>query len=111
MFIEKRLALGTQVVRIITSKDAGELIEGLRTAGFGVTRVPGHGTAGPVQVVLTVIQRKELRQALAIIKEFDQRAFYSVEDVQMATAGVFPQVRRRSVPWLPSVLPLSRRAA
>src|SRR5262245_7219478 len=38
VLIEKKLALGTQVVRVITSHDASELMEGLKAAGFGVTR-------------------------------------------------------------------------
>jgi uncharacterized protein YebE (UPF0316 family) len=91
--IETKLALGMQVVRIITSKDAADLIDGFRAAGFGVTRIAGQGANGPVQIVLTVIQRKELAVAVAIIKQFDCNAFYSVEDVQIATAGVFPRSR------------------
>jgi uncharacterized protein YebE (UPF0316 family) len=111
VLVERKLALGTQVVRIITSKDAGELIEGLRQAGFGVTRILAHGTTGPVQIVFTVIHRKELRQVVAVIKEFDARAFYSVEDVQLATAGVFPAARSPALSWLPSPLRPARRAA
>ncbi|MBY0528206.1 MAG: DUF2179 domain-containing protein [Gemmataceae bacterium] len=95
ILIEKRLALGTLVVRIITTHDAAELIVGLKEAGFGVTRMHGEGTTGPVQVVFSVIQRRELSAAVGVIKRFDPHAFYSVEDVQMAAAGVFPLSRRR----------------
>jgi uncharacterized protein YebE (UPF0316 family) len=107
VLIEKKLALGTQVVRIITTRDAMELVEGFRHAGYGVTRVAAEGTTGPVQMVFTVIQRKQLRNAVAIIKQFDPRAFYSVEDVQMAAAGVFPQVPPSA---FPSAMRLLRRA-
>ncbi len=105
--IEKKLALGKQVVRIITTRDATELMDGLRAEGYGVTRVHAQGTTGPVQMVFTVLPRKELPQVAAIIQQFDPRAFYSVEDVQLATAGVFPSRPRMTV--LPSVLRFSRR--
>jgi uncharacterized protein YebE (UPF0316 family) len=108
VLIEKKLALGTQVVRIITTRDATELVQGFRDAGYGVTRVAAEGTTGPVQMVFTVIQRKQLGNAVAIIKEFDPRAFYSVEDVQMAAAGVFPPTTQTV---LPSPLRRFRRAA
>jgi len=96
ILIEKRLALGTQVVRIITTRDAAELIAGLRDAGFGVTRTPGHGSMGPVHIVFSIVQRKEVPRVVAIVERFDPRAFYSVEDVQMAAPGVFPLGAKRT---------------
>jgi uncharacterized protein YebE (UPF0316 family) len=93
ILIDKHLALGTIVVRTITSHDAGGLVERFCLAGFGVTRLHGHGSTGPVQVVFSVIQRKELPRAVALIRQFDPQAFYSVEDVQVAAAGVFPLSR------------------
>jgi uncharacterized protein YebE (UPF0316 family) len=111
VFIENKLALGTQVVRTITTRDSADLINMLRLAGYGVTRLHAEGTTGPVQVVFTVIQRKQLRQVVGIITQFDPRAFYSVEDVQLAMAGVFPAARTRGLPGLPSVLRLPLRVA
>jgi uncharacterized protein YebE (UPF0316 family) len=96
ILIDKRLALGTIVVRTITARDATGLVDKLCQAGFGVTRLQGAGTAGPVQVVFSVIQRKELPRAVTLIRQFDPQAFYSVEDVQLAAAGVFPLTRRQA---------------
>lgn len=93
ILIEKRLALGTQVVRTITTRDTTDLVESLGAAGFGVTRLDGQGATGPVQIVFSVIQRRELGRTLAIIRQFDPQAFYSVEDVQVAAAGIFPLTR------------------
>jgi hypothetical protein len=53
-----------------------------------------------VQVVLTVIQRRELDKVRAIIEAFDRRAFYSVDQLQAVTQGVAPT--RRGL--LPSML-------
>jgi len=93
VLVEKRLGLGTLVVRVITSREPDGLVDRLRAAHYGVTCLDGHGATGPVTVVLTVIPRKELAGVTAIIKGFDPRCFYAVDDVQSAEAGVFPQGR------------------
>jgi uncharacterized protein YebE (UPF0316 family) len=112
--IEQKLALGNLVVRVITSKDGRELVHRLTEAGYGVTRVDGQGATGPVQIVLTVIPRKELGKVVAVLKTFDDRVFYSVDDLQTASQGVFPAARARMLPPLPLLrclrdLPLRRR--
>jgi uncharacterized protein YebE (UPF0316 family) len=112
VLIEKRLAIGSVVVQITTNKDAGELIAGLRTAEFGVTSMDAHGATGPVQVVFTVIRRRDLEQVTAIIRDFDPQAFYAVNDLQAAAAGISPSAkggRPRGLTALP--LRLFRSAA
>ena len=90
MWIEHKLAIGMQVVRIITRKDAHQLIEKLKANGFGVTVIDGEGVTGHVKIIFTVIQRKDLPDITAMIKRFNPKAFFSVEDVRMAAAGIFP---------------------
>ena len=111
ILVEARLALGTLVVRVITPRDAAGLVDGLREAGYGVTCQEGHGAAGPVRVILTVVPRKQLPSVTAIIRTFDAEAFYAVEDVQAAARGVFPTARREPRGWLPSLLRPSRQTA
>src|SRR5262245_33311086 len=81
VLIEERLALRTSVVRVITHKDASPLIEGLKAAGYGVTSINAHGATGPVQIVFTVVRRKERRDVIALVRRFGGKAFYSVEDL------------------------------
>jgi uncharacterized protein YebE (UPF0316 family) len=88
--IEKRLAMGSLAVHTITRRDAAELVERLRRAEYGVTSVEGRGATGPVQLVVTVIRRRDLPAVLAIIRQFDPRAFYSVHELRAVAAGVFP---------------------
>jgi len=90
VLIEESLALGTCVVRVITHRDAGPLIEGLKVAGHGVTSIDAHGATGPVQIILTVVRRKERGAVLALVRRLDGKAFYSVDDLQTAAEGVFP---------------------
>lgn len=96
--IEARLGIGTLVVRIITPKDAHELIRNLQAAAFGVTSIDAQGATGPVRIIFTVIPRKKLHAVEAIIRQFNRKAFYSVEEIQSAESGIFPIDPRKSRP-------------
>jgi uncharacterized protein YebE (UPF0316 family) len=89
ILIENKLALGDVMVLITSHRETEPLIENLKQANFGVTRLDAQGATGPVQVVSSVIKRKELEAVVAIIKAFDCKAFYSVNELQSAEQGVF----------------------
>lgn len=107
ILLESKLAMGSVGVRMITHKGGARLIEDLRAANYGVTRIDGQGATGPVQIVYTVIKRKELERVLAIARRFDPQVFYSVDDLHSAAAGVAP-LRRRAWGLVPSLFKLQR---
>jgi len=88
--IAERLSLGVVLVRVVTKKDALPLVERLRAEDYGVTSVDGHGTSGEVQVVFTIVLRREVPKVIGLIKRFNPHAFYSIEDVGFVEKGVFP---------------------
>jgi uncharacterized protein YebE (UPF0316 family) len=88
--IEERLALGIQVMRIITNHDYEDLVDSLRKSNFGTTVVDGHGSKGPVKIILTVLKRKDFPVVQKIINDHHPSAFYSIEDIRNASHGVFP---------------------
>lgn len=90
ILIEEKMAMGSLVVRIITRQDASGLISNLRTSGYGATSVPADGSTGRVYVIYVVIKRSDLDDVVEIIKKFNPKAFYSVEDVRFVSEGVFP---------------------
>ena len=98
MTIEERLAIGTQVVRIITGKPAGQLIDQLNAADFGVTCVEGDGATGPVTVIFTIVKRKQMQEVVRLLRQFDRHVFYTVEDVRSARKGVFRERRDEPSP-------------
>jgi uncharacterized protein YebE (UPF0316 family) len=108
--IERWLALGNVVVRTITRKDATCLIDSLRTAQFGVTALDAEGARGPVKMIFTVVRRKELETVLTIVRRFDPNAFYSVDGIQEAGPGIYPE-RKRIRGVLPSIFHPAREAA
>lgn len=110
ILLEQRLAIGSLVVRTITAREARPLVEDLRSAGYGVTSLDGQGAAGPVQVILTVVKRKHLAEVAGIIQHFDPRAFYSVDELQSARQGVFPETGTAAM-MVPRVLAARVRMA
>src|SRR5665213_117239 len=76
MRIEERLALGMQVVRIITSESSEKLIKALRDSNHGMTIVDAHGSKGDVKMIFSIVQRKYLKELISIIEENQPNAFY-----------------------------------
>ncbi len=81
MSLEQRLAIGSVLVRVITSLESRKLVDLLREADCGVTRIGAHGLQGPVEIVFTVIPRRRLTDVLTLVKQFDADAFYSVDEL------------------------------
>jgi len=83
--IERKLSMGNLMIRIITRKEARELANFLRSNDYMVTSVNAEGSTGPVEIVFTVIKRRNLGEVLGIIKKFNPNAFYTIEDIKFVT--------------------------
>ncbi len=100
MLIEERIAIGNQIIRIITRHDATELVGYLRENGYGVTSVDAVGESGPVKLIFTVAKRRKLETIIAIIKCYNPNAFYTIEDVRFVKETYVPPLTdRRMVPF------------
>jgi uncharacterized protein YebE (UPF0316 family) len=108
ILIEKKLALGMAVVRVITNKPAQVLIERLRAAQFGVTSIEGQGASGPVQIVMTVVKRRRLGDVFDLIEAHHPNAFYAVDELQSASDGIFPEGKAAFIPVLPTAFKFLR---
>lgn len=87
--IENRLAIGTLVVRAIVSHQPDALVQALKTAGYGVTCFDARGAEGPVKVIYTVINRRELDDVVHLMRLSHPHIFYTVEEARTANEGVF----------------------
>lgn len=90
IWLEEKLAMGSVIIRVITRKDGVELIKSLRSAGYGATSIAAEGSSGTVSVIYSVIKRSDLDDVIGIVKRFNPKAFYSIEDVRFVSEGVFP---------------------
>ena len=90
MYIENRLAIGTQVILAIIQDDAPLLVDHLHAAGYGVTCVDGAGANGPVKLIYTIFPRRCQQDVLSIIHQTHPRAFLSIQDIRSTQEGIFP---------------------
>ncbi len=82
MLIEERLALGYELIRIITRKDSDNLVHALLERGYRITQIPAKGSTGDVGVIYSVIKRTDLKEFIAFMKKFNPKAFYTIEDIR-----------------------------
>jgi uncharacterized protein YebE (UPF0316 family) len=94
ILIAERLSIGMVLIRVIFPKKVNGLIVRLRERRYGVTCMDGQGANGPVQIVFTIVPRREAYAVIELIQESYPEAFYSIEDVDFVERGVFP-VRRK----------------
>lgn len=79
ILIERRLALGIAVVRLISSSHGAEIAAALRESGFTVTTIQGDGLKGPVTLVYVAGPRRKVRSILATAKGIDNSLFFVIE--------------------------------
>lgn len=85
LYIEEKIALGIQVIRIITNQESEELINELKNKNYGITLVDAKGARGPVKMIFTVVPRKSVKEVVTLINQYTPKSFYSVEDVRNAS--------------------------
>lgn len=90
IILEEKMAIGTVVIRIITQKEALQLIEILKTNRYGVTHIDAQGVMGPVKIIFTIVKRKDIDRVLEIVRTCNPMAFFTIEDVRSVRKGVFP---------------------
>lgn len=106
MYIEEKLALGMQIIRIITHENTEALIESFKKCQQGVTIVDGQGAIGPVKVIFTVVRRTTKHEIIKLIHDHSPDAFYSVEEVKSSSHGFFPNGNNSSA--IKRILSLSK---
>jgi uncharacterized protein YebE (UPF0316 family) len=99
MVIEKRLALGLEMIRIITKSDSTELIKHLKNFGNGITIVDGNGSNGPVKIIFTVIPRKKMKAVIMLVNNIEPSAYYTIENIDTARDVIapVPDIRKNSL--------------
>jgi len=95
MRIESKIALGYELVRIITRRTAENLIDTLRRLNYPVTSVRAAGRDGEVDIIFVVLQRKRIAEVTEIIQKLNPNAFYTIEDVRFVSHPAYmPRTER-----------------
>ncbi|WAI02275.1 DUF2179 domain-containing protein [Methanogenium organophilum] len=95
ILVEERMAIGLNLIRIITQYDAEELILALKSDGFGVTAVDANGKHGPVKLIFLVVKRKDISTVIKMVHQYNPNAFYTIADVRSAKGGDIPHLYRK----------------
>ena len=85
MLIERRLAIGMVVIRIITKRDSQQLVAALRDLHYSVTVADAEGNNGAVNIIFTVIKRSAIKNVTQLILKYNPQAVYSIQDVRDAS--------------------------
>jgi uncharacterized protein YebE (UPF0316 family) len=89
MKLEQKLAIGHEIVRVITKKEAHELIAILKDKGYGLTTVKANGLDGEVAILYLIIKRKKMKEVVELIRIFNPQALYTVEDIRSVSREIY----------------------
>ncbi len=95
LWLEGKLAVGLATVRIITKNSGEEVAEALRDRGYGVTEFEGHGRRGKVELIYTLVKRRQIPAVMEVVERMDPGAFITVEEPRTMRRGwMFPTRRK-----------------
>jgi uncharacterized protein YebE (UPF0316 family) len=99
IMLERKLALGTMIIRVITPGESGLLTaERLRNAGHAVTVYHGEGMAGPVLTLYIACRRRDVDRILGQIRATDPKAFYITEQAG-SVSKIYRPTMQPSTGW------------
>jgi uncharacterized protein YebE (UPF0316 family) len=90
MTLEKWIASGQVLVRVISDVGKEKLAGEVRAAGFGVTLLTGEGREGEQEILFIVALRRRAQELLDLIRRVDHAAFVTIDPVQKAMGGYLP---------------------
>jgi uncharacterized protein YebE (UPF0316 family) len=95
IMVERRLAFGTTILRIITPNAGPEVAAHLRENGQPVTVFRCEGMNGAVDELYIACRRRDLKWILPDVQRIDSKLFYVIEqarDMSKAYRPIFSQL-------------------
>jgi uncharacterized protein YebE (UPF0316 family) len=82
IMVERKLAFGTTILRIITPTEGRAIASHLRQNGQPVTVFQGEGMHGPVNELYIACRRRDLKWILPEVLRIDPKLFYVIEQAR-----------------------------
>jgi uncharacterized protein YebE (UPF0316 family) len=96
MAIEARFITSYAVATIIAPGTNRDIANGLREHGFGVTETLGEGKDGTVNMLRSVILRREVSDFMGTVHRINPNAFVSVEEARAIQRGWLRDARNNN---------------
>ena len=80
--LERWLALGKTLLRIVAPVDSPQVTNALRKEGYFATTINAEGRDGTVRVAFSVIPRKHMRDVERLVAQVNPQAFVTFEEVR-----------------------------
>ena len=90
--VERRIALGFMILRVITRTAGKPMAARLRSMGQAVTIFRGEGMRGPVDELYIACRRRDLKWILPVVRSVDPEAFYITEPVREVSKALKPMM-------------------
>lgn len=96
--VEKLIAMGHLILRVISNNNASKLAATLRQQGYAVTAFSGEGYSGPVTELYIVCKRRNLKSLLKTVTTIDPKAFYVTEQAG-AVSNIYRPIMQPVTGW------------
>ena len=93
--IERWIAVGDVMMRIVAPVDSPSAAGALREAGYIVTEMNAAGRDGEVRVSFSVLPRRRVAEALKLVQTTNPAAFVAFEGTTPVRLTAFPAARSR----------------
>lgn len=98
VLVERRLALGTAVTRILSAAHGDAIAEALRRLGHQAISFAGSGADGPVTMVYAIALRRSTREMLDAARAIDPDLVYVSEPAHESNSGLRLRLRPTGYP-------------
>lgn len=99
IILDEKLSIGTVAIRIITRRNADNLIEALRKKHISITIVDAEGAKGSVKILFSIVKRQNVQKVIKTVKKYNPNAFYSIEDIRQVSKELPPYKKSYSHPF------------
>ncbi len=99
VWLEEKMAMGSQLIMLISRQRSHTVTFGLRMANVAVTQIPAEGRDGPVSIALVVVPRRRTQRILEIAHQLDSEVRATVQDVRATALTRYLSVAHEATGW------------
>ncbi len=87
LMLEEKFAIGYAQLRIISRGKGEEIARSLWARDFGATVLRGHGRDGEVDMLFSIVPRRNLQECVGIASKVDDHSFVTIADSRYIFRG------------------------